>query len=169
MIGWIAANVICPYVGTVGFAVMFHVPRRFYRSCGVISLFGWLTYCAALHWTSVPIASFFGTLVVALIARLLTVPMKCPITMFLIPGLFTLLPGASVYYMAYNLVIGDTKEAGQMGFMALKIAFGIVFGIVSVVSIPREVFDRDRWKITGKRKSPENRNGLRKWKRRQRR
>ena len=64
----------------------------------------------------------------------------------MIPGIFPLIPGASVYYMAYDLVIGETREAGQSGFLAIKIAFGIVLGIVSAVSIPREVFGGDYWR-----------------------
>lgn len=72
--------------------------------------------------------------------------MKCPITMFMIPGVFPLVPGASVYYMAYDLVIGKTGEAGESGLLALKIAFGIVLGITFAVSVPREAFDGDYWR-----------------------
>lgn len=146
MLNWIIVNVICPCLGTVAFAVMFHVPKRFYISCATIGTLGWLVYCAVVKGTSPAIASFFASLTVVLISRVLTVRMKCPITMFVIPGIFPLIPGASVYYMAYNLVINETREAGQSGFLALKIAFGIALGIVSAVSIPREVFGMDYWR-----------------------
>ncbi len=146
MFNWIVVNVICPCLGTVAFAVMFNVPKRFYVSCGIIGTLAWLVYCASLKPTSPAMASFFASLTVVLISRVLTVRMKCPITMFLIPGIFPLIPGASVYYMAYDLVIGETREAGQSGFLAIKVAFGIVLGIVSAVSIPREVFVLDYWR-----------------------
>ncbi len=146
MLNWIVVNVICPCLGTVAFAIMFNVPKRFYVSCATIGTLGWLVYCAALKPSSPAIASFCASLTVVLISRVLTVRMKCPITMFVIPGIFPLIPGASVYYMAYDLVIGETREAGQSGFLAIKIAFGIVFGIVSAVSIPREVFGGDYWR-----------------------
>ncbi len=146
MLNWIVVNVICPCLGTVAFAVMFNVPKRFYVSCGIIGTLAWLVYCASLKPTSPAMASFFASLTVVLISRVLTVRMKCPITMFLIPGIFPLIPGASVYYMAYDLVIGETREAGQSGFLAIKVAFGIVLGIVSAVSIPREVFGLDYWR-----------------------
>ncbi|MCI8582404.1 MAG: threonine/serine exporter [Dorea sp.] len=146
MLDWIIVNVICPCLGTVAFAIMFNVPKRFYVSCGIIGTLGWLVYCAAVKPTSPSMASFFASLTVVLISRVLTVRMKCPITMFLIPGIFPLIPGASVYYMAYDLVIGETREAGQSGFLAIKVAFGIVLGIVSAVSIPREVFGGDYWR-----------------------
>ena len=146
MLNWFIVNVVCPCMGTVAFAVLFNVPKRFYVSCATIGTLGWLVYCAAVNQTSPAIASFFASLTVVLISRVLTVRMKCPITMFVIPGIFPLIPGASVYYMAYDLVIGETREAGQSGFLALKIAFGIVLGIVSAVSIPREVFGGDYWR-----------------------
>lgn len=146
MIHWLMANVVCPFFGTIAFAVMFNVPKRFYMSCGVIGTLGWLVYCVAVQPTSAPVASFFGTFVVVLISRMLTVRMKCPITMFMIPGIFPLIPGASVYYMAYDLVMSETKQAGQSGFLALKIAFGIVLGIVAGVSFPREIFTMEYWR-----------------------
>lgn len=146
MIHWLVVNVVCPFLGTIAFAVMFNVPKRFYTSCGVIGTLGWLVYCITVRPTSPAIASFFGTLVVVLISRVMTVRMKCPITMFMIPGIFPLIPGASVYYMAYDLVMSETKQAGQIGFVALKIAFGIVLGIASAVSIPREVFSIEYWR-----------------------
>ena len=146
MLNWFIVNVVCPCMGTVAFAVLFNVPKRFYVSCATIGTLGWVVYCAAVNPTSPAIASFFASLTVVLISRVLTVRMKCPITMFVIPGIFPLIPGASVYYMAYDLVISETREAGQSGFLALKIAFGIVLGIVSAVSIPREVFGGDYWR-----------------------
>lgn len=146
MMHWFMANIVCSFFGTIAFAILFNVPRRFYLSCGVIGTLGWVVYCIALPHSSVPLASFCGSFTVVLISRILTVPMKCPITMFLVPGIFPLIPGASVYYMAYDLVINDTEKAGESGFMALKIAFAIVFGIITVVSIPRDVFSPDYWK-----------------------
>lgn len=146
MIQWMIANVVCSYLGTIAFAIMFHVPKRFYISCGTIGTIGWLVYCGVVPSTSAAVASFFGTLVAVLISRALAVRMKCPVTMFMIPGIFPLIPGASVYYMAYDLVMGDMGTAGQSGFLALKIAFGIALGIVISVSIPREVFRGEYWR-----------------------
>ena len=92
MLDWIIVNVICPCLGTVAFAIMFNVPKRFYVSCGIIGTLGWLVYCAAVKPTSPSMASFFASLTVVLISRVLTVRMKCPITMFLIPVIFRLIP-----------------------------------------------------------------------------
>ena len=91
-------------------------------------------------------ASFFGALGVVLISRLLTVRMKCPITIFLISGIIPLVPGAGIYFTAYYLVTDELSMAAQRGMEALKIAFAIVLGIVLIVSIPREFFQIRYWK-----------------------
>ena len=92
------------------------------------------------------LASFFGTLAVVLISRILTVRMKCPITIFLISGIIPLVPGAGVYFTAYYLVTNQMALASQRGMEALKIAFAIVLGIVVIVSIPREFFQARYWR-----------------------
>ncbi|WP_346662962.1 threonine/serine exporter family protein [uncultured Merdimonas sp.] len=146
MMGNAVANLICPFLGTVAFAVLFNVPRKYYLAGGLTGTAGWLAYISILHFASAAIASFVGAFVVVFISRMLTVRMKCPITVFLISGIFPLVPGAGVYYTAYYLVTDQIALAGERGLGALKIAFAIVLGIAFVVSIPREVFQGQYWR-----------------------
>lgn len=148
MIQEIIMNVICSFVGTVAFAVLFNVPKRFYLCCGLTGTAGWMIYLALTsgYDLSPALASFCGTLAVVLISRMLTVRMKCPITIFLISGIIPLVPGAGVYFTAYYLVTNQMALAGQRGMEALKIAFAIVLGIVLIVSIPREFFQARYWR-----------------------
>lgn len=142
----ILANIACPFLGTVAYAIIFNVPRRYYFAGGMTGMAGWLVYKLVLGYASAAIASFVGTLVVVFISRMLTVKMKCPITLFLVSGIVPLVPGAGVYDTDYYLVTGQVQLAGQSGLGALKVAFAIVLGIVFIVSIPREVFHGDYWK-----------------------
>ena len=70
---------------------------------------------------------------------------KCPITIFLISGIITLVPGAGIYFTAYYLVTNQLAMAAVKGLGAVKVAFAIVLGIVCIVSIPREVFQKEYW------------------------
>ena len=124
----IVANLACSFIGTIAYAVMFQVPRRFYIGCGITGSVGWMIYKLASVYCSVAVASFIGTVCTVLVARMLTVRLKCPITIFLISGIITLVPGA-----------------GVKGLGAVKVAFAIVLGIVCIVSIPREVFQKEYW------------------------
>ena len=77
---------------------------------------------------------------------MLTVRMKCPITIFLVSGIIPLVPGAGVYYTAYYLVMNQLSMAAQKGMESIKIAFGIVLGIAFIISIPREAFQMGYWR-----------------------
>ena len=112
-------NLICSFVGTLAFSIVFNVPRRFYFYCGLTGMFGWLTCCL---WR------------------------KCPITIFLISGIFPLVPGTYVYFTAFYFVRNDLSMALDKGIMALKLAFAIVLGIVFIVSIPRRFFSLQYWR-----------------------
>ena len=74
-----------------------------------------------------------------------TVRLKCPITIFMISGIITLVPGAGIYFTAYYLVTNQFAMAAAKGIGAIKVAFGIVLGIVCIVSVPREVFQKEYW------------------------
>ena len=139
-------NILCSFLGTLMFSVLFNVHSRYYLYCGVTGMAGWVTYCLLVPHISPVLATFFGTIVVVLMSRILAVWRKCPITVFLISGIFPLIPGTSVYYTAYYFVMNDLNMAVDKGIMALKLAFAMVLGIVFIVSIPREFFKVDYWR-----------------------
>lgn len=144
--GYVLANMFCSFLGTVAFSVLFNVPRRFYICCGLTGMAGWLCYLVCEKGMSVSTATFVGTVLVVLMSRMLAVWKKCPITVFLVSGIFPLIPGASVYYTVYNLVQGNLGEAADRGIGALKVAFAIVLGIVFVVSVPKQWFQLSYWR-----------------------
>lgn len=143
-------HVVCPFMGTIGYAVLYNIPAHYYISCGITGALGWLMYCIVIQFSTPAIASFFGALVVVLIARFLTVRMRCPITIFLISAIFPLVPGAGIYNTVYYLVANEFSLATHYGMNALKIAFAIVMGIAVVLPIPRDVFFRIFQKIKRK-------------------
>ena len=143
MIHGFAMNVICPFLGTVGYALLFNVPKRFYLSCGFTGMAGWLVYQAIVSRTlSAPSASFLGTMAVVFLSRVLSVEKKCPITVFLVAGILPLVPGAGIYYTVYYLVTNQLAEASRRGMESVKVAFAIVLGIVLILAVPGELFQR---------------------------
>ena len=144
----ILANMIGSFVGTIAYAVLFNVPRRFYLGCGVSGMTGWMLSKFVVEYTTLSsaVASFLGTMGVVLVSRMLTVRLKCPITVFMVSGIVSLVPGAGVYFTAYYLVTNQLTLAAQKGLESVKIAFGIVLGIVCIVSIPREFFQVGYWR-----------------------
>lgn len=139
-------NIVCSFLGTIGFSVVSNVPRRFALYCGFTGMAGFVTYVLLLQDMSPAFSTFFGTMLVVLISRIFAVWRKCPITVFLIPGIIPLVPGTYVYYTAYYFVMNDLSLALVKGIDALKLAFAIVMGIVFIVTIPRQFFSVGYWR-----------------------
>lgn len=146
MIKELLVNIACPFLGTVAYVALFNVPKRYYLCCGITGIVSWLMYLFTVKPTSPAVASFLATLVAVFLSRMLTVRMRCPITIFLLAGIIPLVPGAGIYYTAYYLVTNQLTLAAERGIGAVKVAFGIVLGIAFIVSIPREVFQRHYWR-----------------------
>ena len=135
------AEILSAALGTVGFSLLFGVPRKFYFNCALIGGAGWFGYKLALILgCGTGVAAFIGTLILALLSRFAAVYRQCPTTVFLIAGIFPLVPGAGIYWTAYYLVSNQLNEALSSGATALKVIFGIVLGIVFVFEIPFKVF-----------------------------
>lgn len=126
-------------VGTIAFSVLFSVPKKYYPYCGLIGGCGWMVYLETSRF-GVVIASMIATVAVVLLSRYIAIRIKCPVTIFLIPGIFPLVPGSYVYWTAYYLVTDELYLAAKEGYMAVKIALAIVLGIVFVFEIPQKVF-----------------------------
>lgn len=141
-----AVDFLCSFVGTIAFSHLFNVPKKHYFYCGLVGAIGYLCYCLLNFRISGTFSTFLATMVVVLCSRILAVVRKCPITIFLISGIFPLVPGAGVYNTAYYFVMNDLDEATVYGIGALKTAFAIVLGIVFIVSIPRQFFSIQYWK-----------------------
>ena len=138
--GLILKQVAAAVLGTVGFSVLYGVPRQYYPFCGITGGAGWLMYSILIPYCSSPEATLFATAVVILLSRLFAVQKRCPVTIFLISGIFPLVPGAGVYWTAYYIVTNEMELAAQTGFTALKVAVAIVLGIVFVFQLPQGMF-----------------------------
>ena len=126
-------------VGTVAFCVLFGVPKKSFVDCGLIGMAGWLVY-RLTQGAGLTYAVFFATLVIVLLSRIMAVRRQCPATVFMITGIFPLVPGAQIYWAAYYLVTNQFDSTLSSGFAALKVMIAIVLGIVFVFEIPYKVF-----------------------------
>lgn len=129
-------------LGSVAFSLLFGVPDRYYLSCGLTGGGGWLLYRLLLRLTPLsPVwATFLAAAAVALYSRIAAVRRCCPTTVFLIAGIFPLVPGAGMYWTVYYLVTGEAALALSSGAAALKSAFAIVFAIAAAFEVPRSAF-----------------------------
>lgn len=136
------------FVGTLAFAVLFGVPRKQYTACGVIGAIGWAVYLALTRYCtiSIGIAILLSSVVICILSRVVAVKDKCPSTVFLLCGIFPLVPGAGIFWCTYYLVSADMQMAAFTGFNAVKAAIAIVLGIIFAMELPQKVFSKRKVK-----------------------
>ncbi len=125
------------FIGTLAFASLFGVPHKFYLDCGLCGMLGWLLYLLLMNNTSLSptIIIFFATVLVAIVALIQSIIRKCPVTVFLISGIFPLVPGAGIFWTSYNIVSNNLLAAISTGATAIKATIAIAFGILIVMEI----------------------------------
>lgn len=125
-------------IATISFGVTFRVSSRHYLACGLTGAVGWLVYilCFELGSLSAPVATLVAALPLTACARLFAIRHKAPITIFLLCGIFPLVPGAGIYYTAYYFLRDDRALFANKGVETLKIALALALGIALVCSIP---------------------------------
>lgn len=133
-------QVLAAMVGMVAFSLLFGVPRTYYPYCGLIGGAGWLVYSLGAGVWEPEGAALFATLVVMLLSRIAAVRQRCPATIFLISGIFPLVPGAGIYWTSYYIVTDQLNLALHTGYEAVKTAVAIVLGIVFVFELPQRIF-----------------------------
>lgn len=125
------------FVGTIGFSALFGAPRRYYLDCGLAGTAGWAVYLllASAGPTHVVGAAFLGALAVAVMAHLLAVTRRCPVTVFLICGIIPLVPGGGIFWTAYYIITNQLRLAATTGFTALKVTIAIAGAIILAAAL----------------------------------
>lgn len=130
-------------LATLAFVILFNAPRKEFVFCAFNGCLGWMSYQLFLGYgAGVVMASLWATLILTLVARVLSALRRTPVTIFLIPGIFTLVPGAGIYYASYYLIMNDLAQFTAKGIETFKIAGAMVLGIVFGLALPQSWFNR---------------------------
>lgn len=101
-------------VATVTFAILFAAPKKELVFCGVSGGLAWLVYFILYRQSgNVVLGSLVATFVLTILSRILAVARCNPATIYLVSGIFPLVPGAGIYYTAYYLISGAGKMLGK--------------------------------------------------------
>ena len=124
-------------LGTLCFAVLFHVPQRHYIRCAAVGGVGWLVYLLAMALGAGCVcATLAASVPLALLSRWYAVKARAPATVFLLCGIFPLVPGAGTYYTAYYFVSGQMALFSAKLAEVIKVALALSVGIAVVLSVP---------------------------------
>ena len=128
---------------TISFAVLFNAPRKEVICCGLTGALGWAVYYGMTqNGINLVLSSLVATFCLTVLGRCFAVVRKTPVTVYLLAGIFPLVPGAGIYYTAYYLFVGDTAMSGFKGLETLEVAGAMVFGIIFGFGIPQALFHK---------------------------
>lgn len=130
------------FVATMGFATLFGVPRDKYLTCGLTGAVGWIFYLLLVRTLGVPvfIGTVISTVLVSVISRYAAVCLKCPATVFMVCGLFPLIPGGGIFWCIYYCATSQLQLAMTTGYAAMQTVISIVIGMVLAMELPQRLF-----------------------------
>ena len=129
-IGQLVAQFFLAGAGTLSFAVLFACPKRTLPCCALVGAVGWFVYeLAVLYGADAAAASLIAVIPLSLAARICAVLLKTPVTVFLLTGIFPLVPGAGIYYTAYYFIQGENALSLANGISTFKVAVALAVGI----------------------------------------
>ena len=135
-------QLLTAFLGSLGFSVLFGLRKKHLLAAAVGGLFAWSLYLLAesrLH--SLFFSNLFASAFAVLYAEFLARRLKCPATLFVVPGIVPLVPGSSLYYAMSCVVRRDLESARVYGAETLEYALAIAAGM-SIVIVVRELHTR---------------------------
>lgn len=134
----IVLNFIAAFFATAGFCILSTVPKRYILTSSLTGAFGWLVYkLLVLSGDSKIFACFLGACTVAVISEVFSRAGKEATTLFIIPGILPLVPGAGMYYTMLSVMQRDYITAAQVGFETLFMAGSIALALLIIASLVR--------------------------------
>lgn len=135
-IGELMGQFLLAGTGTLSFAILFACPRRSLPTCALVGAMGWFVYelCVMLGLGTAA-ASLLAVIPLTILTRVFAILQKTPVTVFLLSGIFPLVPGAGIYYTAYYFIQGDNALALSNGISTFKVAVALAVGISLVLSV----------------------------------
>ena len=127
-------QVAAAFMAIAAFSVAMEVPKEYLPYCGCIGAAGWFVYLIVLQLMGMIAANFFGAAVITLIAHIFARIRKAPVTIFLIPGFLTMVPGAGLYRSVHYRILGDAEQGAAYLIQTMQIAGVIALGVFLVDS-----------------------------------
>ncbi len=134
---------IVAMIATFGFAIVFSAPKSELVYCGLSGAIGWIFFSIFSALLGAPtLGNVIGSLILTTFSRILAARRKNPATVYLIAGIFPLVPGAGIYYTSYYLIMNDMDTFATYGLSTIKTAGAIVMGIIFGMAFPQSWFNK---------------------------
>lgn len=137
------------FLGSMFVSILYHTEKKLFLFCGLSGLVGWIIFYTINSRTSrVILATFLGAIAVALYSEIMARIKKTPATIFLITGIFPIVPGVGAYNTIISIVNNNLSEAAVNGFITSACAGALAFGIITVSSLFRLINTSNKKNLT---------------------
>ena len=128
-------------LATACFAVVFYAPKEQCIFCALTGAVSWLSYLIFYELgTGTVVASLMAAFILTILSRFFAALRKNPVTVYLLIGIFPIVPGAGIYYTSYYFIMNEMDAFAAKGMETFKIAGAIAIGIIFGLSIPQSLF-----------------------------
>ena len=130
----------------LGFSLFYDSPKRSYKIVMVSGCVAWFVYkYLTMILNNKFIAALFASIAVGIIGEIASRKVHMPVTVFVIPGIISLVPGADMYYTMYYTIQQNSKlsfsHARNAMLFAASIALGILVASLSSKSIKHNTIE----------------------------
>lgn len=139
----IIKQLLFAFISTIGFSILFSTPKDSIIKVGIVGSISWGIYFLSLNIFNISTvtSTLLASISVGIIGELFAKYNKKPATVFIIPGIIPLVPGAGMYYTMLELVEKNYYAAVDEGtetlFIAASISIGLIISATLSASIKR--------------------------------
>lgn len=133
-------SMINAFVATLALAVIFDVNRKEVVFCGIAGVTAEGVNQLVYMDGGVALAAFISAAAVTALSRVLANLRKMPVTVYIVPGIIPLVPGAGMYNTVFSLLSSKYNDALGTGIVTIETAAAIAIGIVLIFALPNRLF-----------------------------
>jgi uncharacterized membrane protein YjjB (DUF3815 family) len=132
-------QVASAFFGVIAVAITVQVPKKNLVLAGLTGASGW---CVELLMENSIFSAFLASLLVAVLAQIFARVSKTPVTVYLITGIFPLVPGVGMYRTVYYLLQSNRELTSYYLTYTLQIAGMIALAIFVVDSFFKKLYQK---------------------------
>ena len=132
-------HIVLGFLASLSFAVLFHVPKKHLITSASVGAIGWIIFVVIKDANSSFIGAFAASCIIGLLADICARKFHQAATVYIIPGIICLVPGAGMYYTTLYLINGEMGMAADKCVETLMMAGCISVGLLIEESIFRIV------------------------------
>lgn len=129
-------QLVTAFLGSLGFAMLFHVRREKLLLASLGGLLAWGVYLLMGLASDQDVVRYFvASVVLTIYAETLARVVKCPATLFLVTAAVPLIPGGSLYRTMQYFMMGEFSACSVQGLNTVLLAVAIAVGMLCPMSL----------------------------------